>query len=345
MNPTSRHRCSRGLSRIDCLVVTGCLGAVACLVLPGIFKEDRQVHRDRCHNNLKQLGLATINMATSARGVYPGYLQVKNLDPQLGAAGDRYPATEEIDMEMGWAAVLLPHLEQQALWDSIRSKSDFDWRNPPQLEVFNCPSDPQPDPRSLAMSYVANSGMPDIAGPLGDDPSDLKANGIFHDLRPNRNGPQLRSSGDIRDGSSTTLLFVENVHRDHIEFGHNWLAPSSTASNPEQWYGFTWVFDQNNPLEPSKELFEGFNRDTRSKKEVESPYSQFGSRFARPASNHPGVFVVIFAGGNSRSIHEDIDYRVYQQLVTPHGAKARSLAAPETDMKVFMARPLTDADF
>ena len=41
--------------------------------------------------------------------------------------------------------------------------------------------------------------------------------------------------------------------------------------------------------------------------------------YARPASNHNGVCVFAFCGGNVRPINEDIDYRVFKQLMTPFG--------------------------
>jgi prepilin-type processing-associated H-X9-DG protein len=43
---------------------------------------------------------------------------------------------------------------------------------------------------------------------------------------------------------------------------------------------------------------------------------------ARPASSHPGGVNVVFAGGNTRFIRDDIDYPVYCLLMTPNGANA-----------------------
>jgi type II secretion system protein G len=43
---------------------------------------------------------------------------------------------------------------------------------------------------------------------------------------------------------------------------------------------------------------------------------------ARPASSHPGGVVVVFAGGNTRFLRDDIDYPVYCLLMTPNGASA-----------------------
>jgi hypothetical protein len=48
-----------------------------------------------------------------------------------------------------------------------------------------------------------------------------------------------------------------------------------------------------------------------------TPYTWLS--YARPASNHNGVCVFTFCGGNVKPIAEDIDYRVYKQLMTPFG--------------------------
>lgn len=46
--------------------------------------------------------------------------------------------------------------------------------------------------------------------------------------------------------------------------------------------------------------------------------------YARPASNHNGVCVFAFCGGNVRPINEDIDYRVFKQLMTPFGGSTNA---------------------
>jgi hypothetical protein len=57
------------------------------------------------------------------------------------------------------------------------------------------------------------------------------------------------------------------------------------------------------------------------------------------------VFNVAFAGGNARAIREDIEYRVYQQLMTPDGSKAVALDEPDLNMRLFMQPPLAASDY
>ncbi|HEX4143255.1 MAG TPA: DUF1559 domain-containing protein [Pirellulales bacterium] len=53
-----------------------------------------------------------------------------------------------------------------------------------------------------------------------------------------------------------------------------------------------------------------------------SPYTW--NSYARPASNHNGVCVFTFCGGNVKPIAEDIDYRIFKQLMTPFGGTTNS---------------------
>jgi hypothetical protein len=161
---------------------------------------------------------------------------------------------------------------------------------------------------------------------------------------------------DIKDGTSVTILLSENVHRDPPGSpkrpGNTWLRPAASATNLEQWYGMVWVVDTQNPRSPQPALMDRFNQDTRPKSKLDQPYAASGTRFARPASNHPDVFNVAFCGGNVKEFNQDIDYAVYQQLMTPDGARAAPANAPnqrfETtlpDDQRFMNPPLTEADY
>jgi hypothetical protein len=61
---------------------------------------------------------------------------------------------------------------------------------------------------------------------------------------------------------------------------------------------------------------------------------------------------VAFCGGNTRDIRENIDFRVYQQLMTPNGQKIElydepgvMLEAKQNGGPIFTGQPLNDADY
>jgi hypothetical protein len=275
---------------------------------------------------LRQLTLATLDCATMRKRL-PGYLEAMRIAPS-GSLSDEVPETTGYEVKVAWPAWILPQLDQHFLSEQLRSDklraADGKW-NVPRLDVFQCPSDPQTDATYPALSYVGNTGAPDVTPTDTQGSSDSIANGVFHNLLPGAGGPAFPMwKTSFPDGANSTLLFSENVHRNYPsdgDVGNTLLRPDISAKNVEQWYGMIWVFDPRSPLVPRPELADAFNRDTRQGDAANLPYGPAGTRFARPASNHPGVFVVAFCGGNTRVISESIAYPVYQQLMTPDGAK------------------------
>lgn len=306
-------------------------------------------------NNVRQLAKAQqFCIERDRSAAFSGFLQPRS-ELRSGKQAARSASDETF---VAWPTRILPHLEQIELHEAIVENRDgggFADGVPPFIEVFQCPSDPQVDPSAPALSYVVNSGMPDLVEASEDHPSDLRANGVCHDQRPGRFGPTVRMA-DVKDGLSTTMLLSENVHRDPAgsasQPGNTWLRPATGATNLEQWYGMVWLVDERNPRLPGPELWAPFNRDPRSDQELDQLYAASGTRFARPASEHADIFNVAFCGGNVKEIHEDIDYAVYQQLMTPDGAKAAPADAPDQrfektlpDDLRFMNPPITDADY
>jgi hypothetical protein len=112
-----------------------------------------------------------------------------------------------------------------------------------------------------------------------------------------------------------------------------------------------WVYSSTAPLNPA--MPENNPAQVRFNKEptpAPDTYADFGPVFARPASAHPEVFNVVFAGGNTRAINENIEYRVYQQLMTPNGAKCvwpsdTSVTMPDAFYNADPKQQLSEADY
>lgn len=351
------HR--RRISLVEVLVIACTLFLLAGLLLPSTQPAIGAMRRVTCTNNVRQLALANIARAISEDAAFGGYLEPLE---QLGdakdlAEGRRQDAKPSI--AVAWPTKLLPVIEEAALYEKILSKDSdrgFPYDAPPAIEVFRCPNDPQLELGTGGISYVVNSGMPDLSGATENQPSDLRANGVCHDQRLGSFGPKVRFGRDFKDGASCTILLSENIHRDPPgtakQSGNTWLRPAPDAINPEQWYGMSWVVDRQNPRAPRPGLMDRFNKDSRSEEERDEPYAASRSRFARPASEHSKVFIVAFCEGNAREVRDIIDYAVYQQLMTPDGRKAAPADAPDQrfektlpDNQRFMTPPLTDADY
>ena len=368
MNITRRP----GFTLVELLIVIAIIGTLMALLLPAIQGARERARQTQCSNNLGQLGKAIQTHVTSSKnGVFPGWMQLQKLQQEARAY---HASTANADAPISWAARLLPHLDQSALWDQLRTDNSgngfFD--NPaPVLEVFVCPSDEIPVSQGGRLTYVANAGSLDFA--VGSNyVGGAKANGVFSNLVDDPSAT-VRFGADIKDGANTTMLFSENIHKDDGTTGppsswvwsQHWLNDTLTDhAQTEQVYGMVWVFNGNEGQGvsklPTETAFQPFNRDNRTGAALNDPYvtalgsgPTAGVAFRRPASSHREVFLAVFVGGNTRNISETLDYRVYQQLLTSNGAKAVDPVSntPEvnpvdrTQGMHFMSPPLSDADY
>ena len=373
MNTTRR----RGFTLVELLIVIAIIGTLMALLLPAVQSARERARQTQCSNNLNQLGKAIQSFVTNAKGNFPGWMQLQKLDAQ---AGDYHTVitNNDNDVPISWAARLLPKLDQQALWDQMLTDNNGNgfFNNPaPVLEIFVCPSDVRPITQGGYLSYVANAGSADVAA-SNNYISGVKANGVFNNLVDDPKAT-VRFGADIKDGANTTLLFSENIHKDDItsEITNSWIRSShwgipSNSSNlllhaqTEQPFGMVWIFNENEGQGTSKlpanTSFQPFNRDNRTGAALSDPYitalgsgATAGIAFRRPASSHPEIFLTVFVGGNTRTISETLDYRVYQQLLTSNGAKAIDplTSTPEvrpadrTSGMHFMNPPLSDSDY
>ncbi len=190
-----RHR--RGFTLIELLVVMAIISILIGLLLPAIQKIRESASLVQCQNNLKQIGVA-LHDFHQVRGHFPaGYVSAVAAD-----GSDLGPG-------WGWAAYLLPYLEQDNQFKRINFKANIgDPVNAvPRtyvMPVFRCPSDDAPTTFTAAQTnvtvafsdYVGMFGTPEITANPG------AGNGVFY-----RNS-RIRFL-DMRDGTSTTILVGE----------------------------------------------------------------------------------------------------------------------------------------
>jgi prepilin-type processing-associated H-X9-DG protein len=188
------------------LVVVAILGVIVGLLLPAVQKVREAARRMQCKNNLKQIGLACHDYHDAYGVLPPGY---RAAGPYVDGASDTAPG-------WGWAAYLLPYLEQENLYRSIDFKRPVDdARNAVAVQtllpLYLCPSDqpsdgafPVVDVFGGTLAMVAPSSY---AGCCGGDESASTA--------PSGFGVLFRNSRvrlvDITDGTSHTILVGERA--------------------------------------------------------------------------------------------------------------------------------------
>src|SRR5205823_8972232 len=99
----------RAFTLIELLVVIAIVAILIGLLVPAVQQVRAAANRAQCQNNLKQLGLACHMHHDVYKRFPPGYTAFA---PYSNGATDTSPG-------WGWAAYLLPYLEQRNLYNQI----------------------------------------------------------------------------------------------------------------------------------------------------------------------------------------------------------------------------------
>ena len=156
-----------GFTLIELLVVIAIIGTLVSLLLPAVQAAREQARRAACQNNLKQIALALAQYANRHGGLPPGYVSI--WDPLQ---------QRELGPGWGWASMILPELEQQALSNQLPFEATI--QQPGQLtvrttslSVFLCPADSMPHRWTasdgevwlyMGKVYTATDPICDVAG-------------------------------------------------------------------------------------------------------------------------------------------------------------------------------------
>src|SRR5438552_8471998 len=113
------HR-RQGFTLIELLVVIAIIAVLIGLLVPAVQKVREAANRAQCLNNLKQMGVALHNYHGFYESFPPGLVS-RLADPNWVMPSGNCNA-EAPDLGPGWSffAFLLPYIEQDALYKSIR---------------------------------------------------------------------------------------------------------------------------------------------------------------------------------------------------------------------------------
>jgi prepilin-type N-terminal cleavage/methylation domain-containing protein len=196
------RRARNAFTLIELLVVIAIIAILIGLLVPAVQQVRESAARAQCQNNLKQLGLACHTFHDTYKRFPPGYTAAA---PYLDGATDTDPG-------WGWAAYLLPYIEQVPLQRQIDFTRPVAGQAAAQaiIPLLLCPSDLTSGPFTVTDavgSPVAILGPSSYAATVGSDASEADGpvgNGVFYRNSRTR-------IADIRDGTSQTTLLGDRA--------------------------------------------------------------------------------------------------------------------------------------
>jgi prepilin-type N-terminal cleavage/methylation domain-containing protein len=318
-----KNRRRSGFTLVELLVVIAIIAMLMGLLLPAVNGARESGRRTECMNNIKQLMTAARSYEASKREL-PGYVN----EVAKGANG---PNTSRM---ASWAVMLFPYMERGDVWSKWSDSSVANNQVPtPYMQILNCASDPPESQNDAWLAYAANCGMPDVfkKGATQFRKEETTANGVFFDRftaelpLSNPRAKRLAMSLDhIPDGASNTLMFAENIQADRYTV-EDWLStasqqyPITNVFHVERLTGFVWdpLVTTGVPNDPAERI--NGEKDNAQPTSSVAQNSMTGYLYSRPSSFHTGGVNVAMCGGETLFLREDIDYRVYQQLMTSNG--------------------------
>ena len=310
----------KGFTLIELLVVIAIIGVLIGLLLPAVQKVREAANRTSCQNNLKQIGLAMHHYHDAYKTLPAGYIR-DNI-----AAGSRLPGgggqpdvfdrpppwmAEPQRPGWGWAALLLPFIEQENLAHKIdytlpvESPANKDARTQ-AVWIYICPSDRNTGVftvlddwgeelgQAYTNSYAACYGVSTI---LFAQPE--QGDGLFY-----RNSRVKLEH--ITDGTSTTIAIGE---RCAILVKTPWagVMTNGTARTSADAPVYTNIIHPCAVMVLARISYRTLNEPW------SEPYDFF--------SPHGNLVHFVFADGSVRPLKSSVDFQILQALATRAGGE------------------------
>ena len=307
----------RGFTLIELLVVIAIIGVLVGLLLPAVQQAREAARRMTCVNNLKQTGLAMHSYYDSNRQLPSGYIS-----PGTSAAD---PSASETAKGYAWGFVLLPYMEQSALFDSIDQTGEAVGTSneakaaEANLGSYRCPTDTAP------VSFSVNNGSGTVDLPTSNYVAVLGWNNVTTEAGQG-NGVFFRNSDiqfrDIRDGLSTTICVGE---RKHI---HDFFDQGPYAAN-STWYAAVPGVLRDAGMTMMPMMKEGPGSlvlgHVGQNGMMSGKTPNHTNHIVHFSSSHFGGVAFLLCDGSTHIIRDNIDYQLFKAIGTRAGGEVTNL--------------------
>ncbi len=251
MSRLPRLRRRNGFTLIELLVVIAIIAILIGLLLPAVQKVREAAARMQCQNNLKQIGLAIHNFAST----------YNTLLPSGGEGTDfaNFPQGPSQFDPFSFFTVILPYVEQQNVYN-LMTVTQYYEATPNNIaaaqsvvKIFLCPSNAlRPatgkDNEGFGYTDYGPTVYTDVDPVTGLRNRSTRVNGALHWVGPNGTPGQLGGSrlAEISDGTSTTIAIAEDSGRvepqvspylDPMGMGNNGRRAFWRWAEPDTGYG------------------------------------------------------------------------------------------------------------
>jgi len=338
------RRSRQAFTLVELLVVIAIIGILVGLLLPAVQMAREAARISSCQNNLKQIGLAALNVE-SAKGGYPTAGVVASTASQFSIRST-IQQTKDTNTNGkvvgGWMFQILPFIEQQSTYD-LRSQGSG-WKTTGSASIraipvpaFNCPSrqgrfymDTNTptmlgDYAGFALMGSDNLNTPQnwpgaSSSSVAQDNCDRAFGGIISPGGWDRNGSNNFVAGQtvktlsVTDGTSNTAMIAEKSVRSDRYDGTSAQTYPANMPDMEGYYPAYRYTDIRLVKDTAGTVY----------KPIQDSAARAATKEYGFGAAHPSVFGVVMGDGSVRGVGFLTDTTVLNQVFQRADANGRS---------------------